>query len=657
MCFDDAVPEADRPLFSVVIPTFDRAELLPRAVASVLAQTVGDLEVIVVDDAGPGPVEVPPDPRVRVVRRTTNGGPGACRNTGVDVATGRFVAFLDDDDVWVPHRLELALAGLARAPISVCWARYADEPPGAKRVLEGDVADVILDAVTPHLGATALDRTVYVPHDERYRASEDVEWWRRQAAAAPVATVTATGAVIRRSSAGSRPEVIAARIADAHRVLDDNRSWFRSHPRAAAMRWQRIGLTALSIGDVATARAATRRSFRLHPGIRALVHLVRSHRTPPAATGVAEAPGGRLRVLQVITDTDRRGAQVFATDLHDALDGRGHHVRTVALAPGSGRAALDVDVLGPRRLATATLRELRREAIDHDVVVAHGSSTLPACAVALAGTGVPFVYRQISDSLFWAPDRRRQARVRAFLGRAAGVVALSASQEAVLRSHFGVAADRLTVIPNGVPAEAFAVVEDVDRAAARTALVLPDAARVVLSISALVPEKGVDLVLEAVALLDDPDLHLVVVGDGPQRSELEQLAASREGLRGRVVFAGGLPDARLAYAAADVMVLASRGGDSMPATLVEAAFCGIPVIATPIGAITDVVIDGDTGLIVPVGDAEALAAAIATVLGDPVEARAISVRARLRSLRFFEISAVAEQWERVLVDRARRRVR
>jgi glycosyltransferase involved in cell wall biosynthesis len=653
VCFDDAVSETDRPLFSVVIPTFDRAELLPRAVASVLAQTVVDLEVIIVDDAGPGPVEVPPDPRIRVVRRTTNGGPGACRNTGVDVATGRYVAFLDDDDVWVPHRLELALAGLARAPIAVCWSRYDDELPGTKRLLEGDVADVILDGVTPHLDVTALDRSVYVPHDERYRASEDVEWWLRQAAVAPVATVARTGAVIRRSGDGSRPDGTAARLADGRRVLDDNRSWFRSHPRAAAMRWQRIGLMALAGGDVATARVATRRAFVLRPGLRPLVHAARCRLAP--AREVSGAPSDeRLRVLQVITDTDRRGAQVFASDLGDALGSRGHHVRTVALAPGGAAWPLLVDTLGTSRLGVATLRELRREAIDHDIVVAHGSSTLPACAVSLVGTGVPFVYRQISDSLFWAPDRRRQARVRTFLARAMRVVALSATQAAVLRVHFGVRPDRVEVVPNGVPIGAFPMVGDDDRAEARARFAIPAEAPVVLSISALVPEKGVDLVIDAVARLDDPNVHLLVVGDGPQRAELEHRTSGIAGLRDRVVFTGGVADARHAYAAADVMVLASRGGDSMPATLVEAAFCGVPVVATPVGAIAEVVIDGDTGTIVPVGDVDALAGALARLLGDPVEARAISVRARLRSLQLFEISAVAEEWERVLVACVRR---
>ncbi len=653
MCFDEPVSEIDHPLFSVVIPTHDRADLLPRAIASVLGQTVGDLEVIVVDDAGSQPVDVPPDPRVRVVRRTTNGGAGAARNTGVDLATGRYVAFLDDDDVWVPDRLELALAGLARAPIAICWTRYADEPAAPKRLLDGDVGDTILDAVTPSLDVTALDRGVYVPHDERYRASEDVEWWLRQAAVAPVATVGRTGAVVRRSSDGNAPEVIAARAADGRRILDEHRAWFRAHPRAAAMRWQRIGLASSGAGDAVAARAAFRRSFRLRPGVRPAVHLARAWRSAPAdrdrsGAPIERSPGRRLRVLQVITDTDRRGAQVFATDLHAALEARGHRITTVSLAPGheeAGGPRLDIDELGPTRLAPSTLLSLRREAIDHDVVIAHGSSTLPACAVALVASRRPFVYRQISDSLFWAPDRRRQARVRAFLARAAAVVALSPDQAEVLRSHFAVPAEKVTVVPNGVPAAAFPVVDQTDRRAARTAFDITPDARVVLSISALVPEKGVDLLIDAVGTLDDPTLHLLVAGDGPERADLVRRATD---LGARVRFLGSVADARLAYAAADVLVLASRGGDSMPATLIEAAFCGVPVIATPVGAIADVVVDGETGVLVPVDDAAALAGAISQVFADPVETRARAVRARLRALQEHEISAVAERWERVL---------
>jgi glycosyltransferase involved in cell wall biosynthesis len=102
-----------RPTFSVVIPTFDRVDYLARSVGSVLGQTFGDLEVIVVDD---GPTEAIArfarshrDERVRLVRHVRNRGVAAARNTGVEAAEGRYVAFLDDDDLWLPTKLERQL--------------------------------------------------------------------------------------------------------------------------------------------------------------------------------------------------------------------------------------------------------------------------------------------------------------------------------------------------------------------------------------------------------------------------------------------------------------------------------------------------------------------------------------------------------------------
>src|SRR5690349_18726130 len=114
-----------------------------------------------------------------------------------------------------------------------------------------------------------------------------------------------------------------------------------------------------------------------------------------------------VRVLQVVTDTDRRGAQVFAIDLQHALSEIGHPVQTVALTDGAS-GGLGTPVLGAKRVSIEGLRALRRQAAGYDVVVAHGSTTLPACALSLAGSGVPFVYRQISDSMFWASTRSRQ---------------------------------------------------------------------------------------------------------------------------------------------------------------------------------------------------------------------------------------------------------
>ncbi|WP_299958618.1 glycosyltransferase family 2 protein [uncultured Modestobacter sp.] len=98
---------------TVVISTFNRPGLLADAVASALAQTGVDHEVLVVDDASTTPVRLEPHPRLRVVRLETNGGVSAARNVGLAEARGRWITYLDDDDLLLPDHLEVALAALA----------------------------------------------------------------------------------------------------------------------------------------------------------------------------------------------------------------------------------------------------------------------------------------------------------------------------------------------------------------------------------------------------------------------------------------------------------------------------------------------------------------------------------------------------------------
>jgi glycosyltransferase involved in cell wall biosynthesis len=94
---------------SVILPTLTRLDFLRRAIESVLAQTYEDFEIVVVVD-GPSPnvaafVASHPDPRVRLVQREQNGGVAAARNSGLEAARGRYVALLDDDDIWLPEKL------------------------------------------------------------------------------------------------------------------------------------------------------------------------------------------------------------------------------------------------------------------------------------------------------------------------------------------------------------------------------------------------------------------------------------------------------------------------------------------------------------------------------------------------------------------------
>ena len=113
-----------KPLVSVVIPTCNRAGLLKRAVNSVVGQTYARLEIIVVDDASTDNtreiVRGFKDDRIRYLRHDENRGGSAARNTGVDAATGQYIAFLDDDDEWVPQMMQKQLDALQGFDAVLC---------------------------------------------------------------------------------------------------------------------------------------------------------------------------------------------------------------------------------------------------------------------------------------------------------------------------------------------------------------------------------------------------------------------------------------------------------------------------------------------------------------------------------------------------------
>jgi len=100
------------PYLSIIIPTYNRPQLLQRAVQSALAQTFEDLEIVVVDDGSPKPVSLIPHPRLRVIHHSENRGTAATRNTGAKAARGRYICYLDDDDQLLPHMAEVSIKAL-----------------------------------------------------------------------------------------------------------------------------------------------------------------------------------------------------------------------------------------------------------------------------------------------------------------------------------------------------------------------------------------------------------------------------------------------------------------------------------------------------------------------------------------------------------------
>jgi glycosyltransferase involved in cell wall biosynthesis len=266
----------NEPLFSVIVPTHDRPHMLAEAVASVLNQTVEDLECIVVDDSGRGEVDLSPDPRIRVVRGGPPRGAAGARNLGLSKAGGRYVTFLDDDDLLTPDRLEIALEGLSACGIALCWRTSVsggDVEAAWNEVLEGDIGERILHGPIPHVGQVALELRTTPAFDERFRVSEDVEWWLRTALAGRVTTVRRVGYLLRHHGEARQTDRLEERLSHRLLLLRLHSDYFSGNKEAASYQWRRVGGFARALGDRRLERKAFRKSLSLHPEWRSLARL------------------------------------------------------------------------------------------------------------------------------------------------------------------------------------------------------------------------------------------------------------------------------------------------------------------------------------------------------------------------------------------------
>lgn len=228
--------------------------------------------------------------------------------------------------------------------------------------------------------------------------------------------------------------------------------------------------------------------------------------------------------------------------------------------------------------------------------------------VSLLGGDVPgFAYRGIGP---W--HALSGGIIRGLWRGACGVVANSDGLADLARRH--APGLEVAVAPNGVNASAFT---PAPHRLAGGPPRPPGPVRLLL-VGRLVHQKAVDVMLQALATLDPAERPcLTVVGDGPERAGLEALSA-KLGLTGAVTFAGWVARDRLAdtYRAHDALVSPSRF-EGMSLVLQEAMACGLPVVATRIPGSEEVVIDGETGLLVDVEDVAGLAAAAARFAREP----------------------------------------
>ena len=358
---------------------------------------------------------------------------------------------------------------------------------------------------------------------------------------------------------------------------------------------------------------------------------------------------GSIRVMHIITRMNIGGATVHVVQLDAGLREAGYACLLVTGREGASEGSMR-DLAQARQVQLADIPELGREIAPLADLVAlrklyrlmrrekpHIVHTHLAKAgflgrIAARLAGVPVVVHTFHGHVFhgyFSPPKTRLFLAMERLGArlSSRIVTISPGLREEIAGFGVTSADRIQVIPLGFELDAFAAPPR-ERGAFRQAQGIPAGAKLVGAVGRLVPIKNLPLLLEAAALArqQEPDLHVVLVGDGELRGALEEQAAAL-GLEDAVTFAGWQRDLPRVYADLDAVVISSDN-EGTPASLIEAMAAGRPVVATRVGGVPDVVTNGETGRLTPPGDKAALAGALLAVFAEPERTARMAETAR-----------------------------
>jgi glycosyltransferase involved in cell wall biosynthesis len=377
--------------------------------------------------------------------------------------------------------------------------------------------------------------------------------------------------------------------------------------------------------------------------------------TPAALFSVSSAPAepAPVRVLYLIDSLGPGGAEHLLAAYLPFLRRAGVVPTVVALQEQQGNpvarriAAQGIPVaeLGIRRLRQRGAFARVREAIaaaDPEVVHTQLEFSAVLGIPAARLRGLPTV--ATLHTLDAPPPRSRLAlhfRLMAWaLRRARRVIAVSE----ITRRHYLERArlrpERVVTIFNGIDPTTFQCGPE-ERARARAEFGIPLDAPVLATVAVQREPKGIQHMLAALPQVAAafPEVRYLLVGDGPYRPALEQQAAQL-GIGERVVFAGSREDVARLLAAADIFVLPSLT-EALPTVVAEAMAAGLPIVATTVGGIPEMVSHGEAALLVPPADPEALAAAVLRLLANPRQAAAMGRSGRRLVAERFDIRTQA----------------
>lgn len=334
---------------------------------------------------------------------------------------------------------------------------------------------------------------------------------------------------------------------------------------------------------------------------------------------------GNMRILQLVTKRQHRGAELSAFNLSRKLQERGHEIIWMGLYPIHDDVlempgAINIDLPGDKKsfLSIQKMKALREclKKYEIDVIQCNGAETLKYVVAAQQGIKKrPIVYRNISQVSFWMKNSILKKKLNGFLfSHVAQVVSVGQKSMDDVVEIFPFLKDKTCVISRGVPTKS--VDKQLARKNIHQELSIPEHQQVLLWVGALSPEKNplflIDVMEELIKI--QSDVVLLMAGKGTMMDGIRN-AIETKGMQSHIKLLGYRKDLPTLNAAADVAVLVSKI-EGVPGVLLEAAVQSTPCVAVNVGGVSEVVEDGITGKVILTHDAQAMAKAIAHYLSD-----------------------------------------
>lgn len=270
-----------------------------------------------------------------------------------------------------------------------------------------------------------------------------------------------------------------------------------------------------------------------------------------------------------------------------------------------------------------------------------------AGAAAARAAGLKHRFLAVHSTGLWGKRGSFSMSDRLALGSYEGIVALARTHADYLVRREGIDERRIRIIPNGVDTERFRPpASGVEREGTRRELSIPAGRFVVAIVAALRPEKNHRLLLDAAVRIASSrsDFLFLIVGEGPEGEDLRRRARDRS-LDDSVRFLGRRDDIPAILRAADASVLCSHPVvETFPLAVLEAMSCGLPVVASDVGAVREMMADGEEGRIVRPGDLEALAGTLLALAEAPEERKRMGRRARERVVGDFAVEGMVRRY-------------